>query len=217
MKKYCTSDCVIALNIMLTSYCERSGYELDIAKTDRYQIRHTFIDLPNSMAYSHYLCTEDLENQDVHFILTSIVNQVEKEFDKIARERSRQKVYVSTAGVRSGRYPWSDVFAAYCKADVEVTKRMAKFFDPDKTPEIKDVIFQDPATIVLWADGTKTVVRAQDEEYDPEKGLAMAICKKIGGNKWSYFNKFKHWLKKIKPTTGDFEQVSHTTKVIKED
>lgn len=30
-------------------------------------------------------------------------------------------------------------------------------------PKIKDVIFNDPATIVYWADGTKTVVKAENE------------------------------------------------------
>ena len=58
---------------------------------------------------------------------------------------------------------------------------------------IKKVIFNDPATIVLWADGTKTIVKAVDEEFDPEKGLAMAITKKALGNKGNYFNEIKKW------------------------
>ena len=64
--------------------------------------------------------------------------------------------------------------------------------------EIKKVIFNAPATIVLWADGTKTVVKATNEEYDPEKGLAMAISKKALGNKREYYHTFLHWLKKYK-------------------
>ncbi len=63
-------------------------------------------------------------------------------------------------------------------------------------PQIKDVKFEDPATIVFWADGTKTVVRAQDEAYDPEKGLAMAISRKAMGNKRDYYHVFLKWLKK---------------------
>ena len=59
---------------------------------------------------------------------------------------------------------------------------------------IKKVIFNDPATIVFWNDGTKTVVKAHDEEFDPEKGLAMAISKKLLGNKGNYYNEFKKWL-----------------------
>ena len=61
----------------------------------------------------------------------------------------------------------------------------------------KNVIFNDPATIVFWEDGTKTVVKCQDgDEFDPEKGLAMAIAKKAYGNKGSYCNKLKKWLPK---------------------
>ena len=64
-------------------------------------------------------------------------------------------------------------------------------------PEIKNVIFNDPATIVFWDDGTKTVVKCQDgDEFNPEKGLAMAIAKKAYGNKGSYCNKMKKWLPK---------------------
>lgn len=63
--------------------------------------------------------------------------------------------------------------------------------------QITRVIFNNPATIVFWSDGTKTVVKAQlDETYDPEKGLAMAITKKSLGNGGNYYNTLKTWLKK---------------------
>lgn len=56
---------------------------------------------------------------------------------------------------------------------------------------IKEVIFHDPATIVYWEDGTKTVVKCQDEEFDKEKGLLAAIAKKAYGNKGSFNNIIK--------------------------
>lgn len=61
-------------------------------------------------------------------------------------------------------------------------------------PKIEKVLFNAPATIVFWKDGTKTVVKAQgDDEFDPEKGLAMAICKKALGNDRDYYEVFlKH-------------------------
>lgn len=59
---------------------------------------------------------------------------------------------------------------------------------------IKDVIYNDPATIVFWKDGTKTVVKDDGDAYDPEKGLAMAFCKKVSGNKGNYYKVFKKWL-----------------------
>lgn len=61
---------------------------------------------------------------------------------------------------------------------------------------VKDVIFNDPATIVLWRDGTKTVVKSSNEKFDPEKGLAMAFAKKMFGNKGNYYNVFKKFLSK---------------------
>ena len=63
--------------------------------------------------------------------------------------------------------------------------------------KIKRVIFSDPATIVFWEDGTKTVVKAHNEEFDPEKGLAMAVCKRVYGDK--YHRIFKDHIPKEKP------------------
>lgn len=66
-------------------------------------------------------------------------------------------------------------------------------------PDIKQVIFNDPATIVIWADGEKTVVKCQNgEPYDPEKGLTMAITKRALGNKGNYFDEIKKWTKEYK-------------------
>lgn len=60
--------------------------------------------------------------------------------------------------------------------------------------EIKDVIFNPPATIVLWKDGTKTVVKEQDGcEFNPWVGMAMACSKKMLGNKGNYFEVFKKY------------------------
>lgn len=62
---------------------------------------------------------------------------------------------------------------------------------------IKKVIFNDPATIIIWQDGSKTVVKcSENETYDPEKGMAMAIAKKALGNSGNYYNEFKKWLPK---------------------
>ena len=64
---------------------------------------------------------------------------------------------------------------------------------------IEKVIFNNPATIVLWSNGEKTVVKCRDDEtFDPEKGLAMAIVKYVYGNKGNYYNEIKMWLPKEK-------------------
>ena len=77
------------------------------------------------------------------------------------------------------------------------------------TAAIKDVIFAPPATIVYWSDGSKTVVKCSEKDvFDPEKGLAMAIAKRCGGNKGSYYKEIQSWVEKSgkkypgKPTAG---------------
>lgn len=77
------------------------------------------------------------------------------------------------------------------------------------TASIKNVIFAPPATIVYWSDGSKTVVKCSEKDvFDPEKGLAMAIAKRCGGNKGSYYKEIQSWVGKSgkkypgKPTAG---------------
>lgn len=72
------------------------------------------------------------------------------------------------------------------------------FYASNINHRIRKVIFNDPATIILWNDGTKTVVKAENELFDPEKGMAMAVSKKFFGNGYSYYNQFKRWLPKKK-------------------
>ena len=79
------------------------------------------------------------------------------------------------------------------KTTFSITELMLK-------PKIENVIFNDPATIVFWQAGTKTVVKCHDSIFDPEKGLAMAIAKKALGNNGSYYEEFKKWLPKEEET-----------------
>ena len=60
---------------------------------------------------------------------------------------------------------------------------------------IKRVYFNNPVTVVLWMDGTKTIVRCQEgDTYSEETGLAMAIAKKVFGNKGNFNEVFKKFI-----------------------
>lgn len=81
-------------------------------------------------------------------------------------------------------------------------------------PGVKQVIFNYPATIVIWDDDVKTVVECQrGDNYDMEKGLTMCIAKRMMGN-MSNFNKqirkytddVKNVQTKKKPKEGTFEE-----------
>lgn len=97
-----------------------------------------------------------------------------------------------------GDYPYIEVEASLNPFGSPTAYTSLKH-TPSKAPSIENVIFNPPATIVFWSDNTKTVVKCDYsfESYDPEKGLAMAISKKLmGDNKFEYYNTFLHWLKK---------------------
>jgi hypothetical protein len=55
---------------------------------------------------------------------------------------------------------------------------------------IENVIYNGNVTTVIWADGTKTIVRpSMGDAFDPEVGLAMAITQELFGSR-SQFVKF---------------------------
>lgn len=69
-----------------------------------------------------------------------------------------------------GMFSSTDIkFISFLPIDLKVTK----------------VIYHNPATIVFWSDGTKTVVKCdKNDTYDPEKGFYIACAKKLFGNNY---------------------------------
>lgn len=62
-------------------------------------------------------------------------------------------------------------------------------------PNVKNVYFNKPVTVVLWDDGTKTVVRCQDSDtYSKETGLALCMAKKALGNTGKFNDIFHKWI-----------------------
>jgi len=77
-------------------------------------------------------------------------------------------------------------------AEKPKSKKPAK---PTIADEIKEVRFQDRATIVFWKDGTKTVTKChKDDAYNPEAAMAMCMLKKLIGD-GSYNEAFKRFIK----------------------
>lgn len=75
----------------------------------------------------------------------------------------------------------SEVYKTAMKSYKEERKMSASRF------AIKDIQFNGPATVILWRDGTKTVVKKQDnDDYDQEKAIAMAVARKALGEEGYY-------------------------------
>lgn len=124
------------------------------------------------------------------------------------------------------------IVGEYCDNDVIATEAVFNHLQKEgnmkkveynamfKRNKIKNVIFNAPATIVFWSDGTKTVVKCGENDiYDPEKGLAMAVAKKyLGTNKShsNYMDEFKKWLPKDEWQPDPFEDFRDSIKKLAE-
>lgn len=64
-------------------------------------------------------------------------------------------------------------------------------------PPIEKVVFNEPATVILWKDGTKTVVKCQEgDTYNKETGFALAYLKRILGNDNTFNKEIAKWVPK---------------------
>lgn len=88
-----------------------------------------------------------------------------------------------------------DIFTRTSDDRMHLERRIRSMIYNNEHFQIKKVLFNPPATIVFWTDGTKTVVKRQkgDKRFDKEKGLSMAIAKKFLGNEGNYYNEIRKW------------------------
>lgn len=104
--------------------------------------------------------------------------------------------------IRQGRR--LDGYQAYCMADIAATHLLNENFGvPDaRMPKAKKVIYDEAAgvTVVLWMDGTKTIVRAAEgEKHDAYLGYCVALAKKMHGTN----SALKRNLEKVLVVRGD--------------
>lgn len=93
---------------------------------------------------------------------------------------------------------WDDV--------IEFLSGWYRFERVDNDSVISRVIFNNPATIIMWADGTKTIAKTHgDDVFDPEKGFAVACAKKLLGNGDAFRTEFAKWAPEAEPNIDGFK------------
>lgn len=119
------------------------------------------------------------------------------------------RVSANNLGIDIDRAIYTAMAIDYSRQSTEQTKKNDIVRLGMCNVSIRKVIFSNPATIVLWSDGTKTVVKCgPDDIFDKEKGLAMAIVKKMAGNDNSFHKVFKQYTKKKKKEPGSIGSIS---------
>lgn len=141
-----------------------------------------------------------LDNEHIEYHTHALIQR----WREIAERKMEYKRLLNNIYGRGGRGNLASI-VLFDEA-VHSMQKLTEEIEMNKRFEIKKVIFNDPATIVIWANGAKTVVKAQNEKYDPEKGLAMAFAKRALGGKGSYYDVFKQWLPNEKVDFNDFEK-----------
>lgn len=164
----------VAVTEMLRDYAKANGIEVYYNSANYSQSTMFQLIKNDGLCHTIVIYWKDIEN--VYEVFKAIVNKIEGKEEKKEMENIK--------------YHYDDSVLPQLSVD-DITKKMYIMYS---NPKIKKVIFNNPATIVFWTDNTKTVVKAVNEKFDPEKGLAMAIAKKYLCNKGNYFNEFKKWI-----------------------
>lgn len=167
--------------------------------------------------YCGLLTSQELKNQIQQEIFSKLTNskidRIEIHFGARLYDRLRDEDMINYPSRTIGEFnciksysltPYAYyVYLKHDHEDPDVKKQLNAAFGVtpayiDMSKAIKKVIFNPPATIVLWKDGSKTVVKCDGEAFDPEKGMAMAISRKVLGDSYEYYNVFEKWCKKYK-------------------
>ena len=108
-----------------------------------------------------------------------------------------QRTTISDIKFEPSDVDWFNFYKSYDMWDKALEELLKKYAEETKrVPDpIKKVVFNYPATIVFWKDGTKTVVKCQyGEAYDKEKGIALCFMKKFFGNKGNFNDIFRKYI-----------------------
>lgn len=126
-------------------------------------------------------------------LIVELINRLSNEETSLEVKRGYSKIidYIVSSKIRiDSKNPNSDISkikTALEKSSLfkcSAKSKEDKMLCVDTFPtNIEKIIFNNPATIVYWSDGSKTVVKACSEEtFSKEHGLAMAIARRYFNN-----------------------------------
>lgn len=148
--------------------------------------------LKMALARNDKPCTLIVDDVAYTVMIDTFTNEGGGRFHIVCREVGRtpyNTFYVTSNPRRSLPKAYIDYVEKTGTQYIDAWRERYKF-------QIERVIYNPPATIVFWKDGTKSVVKCREDDiFDPEKGLTMAIAKKVYGNKYDYYNTIRKWLK----------------------
>lgn len=120
--------------------------------------------------------------------VTSLNLEVGKSYNIVADDITTYKSPVTVVGI--DKYSWDRAWRKITKATLVSSAR--------PKDGLNKVIFNEEAgvTVALWYDGSKTIVHCQQgDTFDKEKAVALCYMKKVLGNRGSFNETLKKWVK----------------------
>lgn len=143
-------------------------------------------------------CERWLESEEEHNARFNAIYTPENNEPQFYDENDASDIKLSNCEIATFEIPLNEDLKQFIKhlcgeVHKEIEKRRKEIIEMN-TP--KRIIFNEPATVVFWKDGSKTVAKAHNETYDPEKGLAMCYTKKALGDGYEASKKIESLVKK---------------------
>lgn len=118
------------------------------------------------------------------------VNMMDVKFNDL--ERDLKEYGITLSAIRSSCGEVGCEIEGYFRPDIYEIHRVKEMCSVPITPKKplpKKVKFNGPATIILWEDGTKTVVKCQEDDvFNEYTGVLACFAKKMFGNKANFNN-----------------------------
>ena len=169
----------------------------------------------NTAAYQNIVASREAMERAEHGDITATTELINNFMNEKENENMKNTISTTIDQVNISRtemgYNTTDVELTFCLYPSDANRfgmAFNKAFHAGRKPKIsinldgncdgvidlfpvkaEKVIFNNPATIVIWSDGTKTVVKKQKgDRYNKQTGLALCYMKKALGNGTREFN-----------------------------
>lgn len=172
---------LVKINNLRNIHCGRTGTIIGISHTG-----------PNGVCYYNvrldptvFDVGRDVKGFDIWVDARSLTHRFPEKTEIVMGLRSCKTLY---QGLKKLQDEQAEDTVEYTVEDtVEYTKELLNKLiggtDEMKNVDVKKIIFNGPKTIVLWTDGTKTIVSMSKDEtnFDPEAAFCAAYTKKMFG------------------------------------
>lgn len=164
---------LVKINNVRNIHCGRTGTIIGISHTGPNDVCYYDVRLDPTV----FDVGRDVKGFDIWVDARSLTHRFPEKTEIVMGLRSCKTLY---QGLKKLQNEQAEDTVEYTK---ELLNKLIGGTDEMKNVDVKKIIFNGPKTIVLWTDGTKTIVSMSKDElrFDPEAAFCAAYTKKMFG------------------------------------